>query len=249
MEFATIAVEDGIAMVNMKRGNVNAINAAMIREYQQAFKGLEDDASVRAIILTGQRNFFSFGFDIPEFLEYTEDEFTEFLILFTQFYTDIYVLPKPIIAALNGHTIAGGCMIALACDYRLMSSVKAKIALNEITFGASILAGSVEMLRACVGDRRAEKVLYTGNLYSPEEALELGLVDQIVSPETLLEEARAVALEHAMKDSEAFGSMKRLLRQPARERMIAREKVSIREFVRIWYSEATWSNLKNIEIR
>jgi 3,2-trans-enoyl-CoA isomerase len=249
MQFATVTVEEGIATVLMQRGKVNAINEAMVLEYQRTFKALEGDASVRTIILTGHKSFFSFGFDIPEFLEYSRDDFAEFLTQFTQFYTDLYIFPKPVIAALNGHTIAGGCMIALACDDRLMAGGKAKIALNEITFGASILAGSVEMLRACVGDRRAEMVLYSGNLFTPPEALELGLIDQIVPQEILLEEARTVALEHAMKDPVAFSSIKRVLRRPTWARMVASEKASIQEFIRIWYSESTWKKLQNIEIR
>lgn len=139
-------------------------------------------------------------------------------------------------------------MLATACDYRLMVSGKAKISLNEITFGSSVLAGSVEMLRFCAGSRNAQSILYSGAMYSAEEALALRLVDQVSSEAALVEDARTVALEFAQKDSSAFRGIKLLLRKPVAERMIKTEKDSILEFADIWYSEETWQKLKKIEI-
>jgi len=160
----------------------------------------------------------------------------------------LFLFPKPIVAALNGHTIAGGCMLATACDFRLMVTGKAKISLNEITFGAPVLAGSVEMLKYCVGSRNAQSILYSGAMYSAEEAIQLGLVDQVSSEDALTEDAIKVAQELAQKDSSAFRCTKHLLRKPAVEEMIKREKDAILEFVDIWYSEQTWENLKAIKI-
>ena len=139
-------------------------------------------------------------------------------------------------------------MLATACDFRLMVTGKAKISLNEITFGSAVLAGSVEMLKYCVGSRNAQSILYSGAMYSAEEAFQLGLVDQVSSEDTLKEDARKVAQEFAQKDSSAFRCTKHLLRQPAAEEMIKREKDAILEFVDIWYSEQTWENLKAIKI-
>ncbi|MGW8222025.1 MAG: enoyl-CoA hydratase/isomerase family protein [Syntrophobacteria bacterium] len=241
--------KDGeIATATLSRGKVNALNEPMVEELTKSFEDLAIDNAVKSIIFTGTGKFFSFGFDVPEFLSYPKDDFVRYLEKFTKLYTDVFLFPKPVVAALNGHTIAGGCMLATACDFRLMVTGKARISLNEITFGAPVPAGSVEMLRYCVGSRHAQSILYSGAMYSAEQAFELGLVDQVSSEDALAEDARKVAQELAQKDSSAFRTTKHLLRKPVAEQMIKREKDAILEFVDIWYSEQTWENLKEIEI-
>lgn len=248
MEFLSVSKEDGLATITMRRGKVNAFNESMIEEISNCFADLETDGSVRAIIFRGTGKFFSFGFDIPGFLSYSKDEFIRYLTKFTGLYTRIFLYPKPVVAALNGHTIAGGCMLALACDHRVMASGKARISLNEITFGSSVFAGSVEMLRWLVGERSAESILLTGGMYSAEEARHLGLVDEVADDIHLLERAGKAADDLARKDPAAFKSIKWLLRKPIAEKMTAGEESSILEFVDIWYSEQTWKKLQEIKI-
>jgi len=248
MSSVFISKDDGIATVTLSRGKVNALNEPMIEQLNSYFMDLENDETVKAIILTGQGNFFSFGFDIPEFLSYSKDSFIKCLSKFTDLYTYVFLFPKPVIALLNGHTMAGGCMLAIACDYRIMVSGKAKVSLNEIGFGSSVLAGSVEMLKYCAGQKNAQSIIYSGAMYSAEEASQLGLVDQISSQENLTEDAMKIARNLAKKDNAAFRSIKDLLRKPVAEEMIKKEKRVIREFVDIWYSEETWKNLEEIKI-
>ena len=248
MSFMQVSKDGEIATVTLNRGKVNALIEPMVEVLIEAFQNLEKDDTVNSVILTGTGKFFSFGFDVPEFLNYSKSDFIRYLEKFTNFYTYLFLFPKPIVAALNGHTIAGGCMLATACDFRLMVTGKAKISLNEITFGSPVLAGSVEMLKYCVGSRNAQSIVYSGAMYSAEEAFKLGLVDQVSSENVLTEDARKVAQEFAQKDSSAFRGIKHLLRQPAAEEMIKREKDAILEFVDIWYSEQTWENLKAIKI-
>jgi len=240
---------DEVAVIALERGRVNALNPSVVRELDGRLEEMEKDGAVRALVLTGTGKFFTFGFDIPEFLSYSKAEFTRFLVGFTDLYRRILLFPKPVVAGLNGHTIAGGCMLALACDRRVMALGKGKISLNEIGFGASVFAGCVEMLRACVGGRTAEAVLFSGDMYAAEEALRLGLVDRTAPPEEL----PAAAVEEARRlgglDGRAFRSIKTLLRGPVGEEIRRREAASIREFVEIWYSEETWAKLRKIEIR
>jgi enoyl-CoA hydratase/carnithine racemase len=241
--------KDGeIATVTLNRGKVNALNEPMVEEITKSFEDLETDNEVKSIVFTGSGKFFSFGFDVPEFLSYPKSDFIRYLEKFSNLYTYVFRLPKPIVAALNGHTIAGGCMLATACDLRLMVTGKARISLNEITFGAPVFAGCLEMLRYCVGSRNAQSIVYSGAMYSAEQALQLGLVDRVSSEDDLAEDARKVAQELAQKDSSAFRCTKHLLRKPVAEQMIKREKDAILEFVDIWYSEQTWENLKEIKI-
>jgi enoyl-CoA hydratase/carnithine racemase len=248
MEFVQTSMGEGIVKVALSRGKVNALNEQMVVEISSCFRELVDDHSVRAIILTGVGKFFSFGFDIPEFLTYSKESFAQYLTKFTDLYTYLFLYPKPVIAALNGHAIAGGCMLVTACDYRIIVSEKAKISLNEISFGSSLLAGSVEMLKFCVGGKNAERIIYSGAMYSAEEAYQLGLIDQIISERNLEVETKKIAQHYASKNSETFKSIKRLIRKPVAEEMAKREKESIREFVEIWYSENTWKNLHEIKI-
>ena len=248
MSFVHVSKDGEIATVTLSRGKVNALKEPMVEEITKFLQDLATDNEVKSIIFTGSGKFFSFGFDVPEFLDYSKNDFIRFLEKFTDFYTYLFLFPKPVVAALNGHAIAGGCMLATACDFRLMVTGKAKISLNEITFGASVLAGSVEMLRYCAGSRNAQSILYGGAMYSAEEAFQLGLVDQISTEDTLAEDAKKVAQKLAQKDSSAFRSIKHLLRKPVAQQMIKREKDAILEFVDIWYSEQTWENLKEIKI-
>lgn len=248
MHYVEVESRDGMATVTLNRGKVNALNNQVVDELRNCLKKLEADHNIKAVILTGSDKFFSFGFDVPEFLSFTKEAFTEYLTNFTGLYTYLFLYPKPVVAALNGHTIAGGCMLALACDFRVMVAGKSKISLNEIAFGSSVFAGSTEMLRFWTGSTIAAEILYSGSMYSAEKAMDLGLVHEVSTEAHLMTRAKRIASDLASKQAPTFGSIKSLLRKPIADDMIKREPASIREFVDIWYSEQTWSNLQDIRI-
>jgi 3,2-trans-enoyl-CoA isomerase len=249
METLRIERSGELASVILCRGKVNALNPQLVHELSGALRELAQDRGVRALILTGSGPFFSFGFDIPEFLGYSKESFTRYLESFTALYTELFLFPKPVVAALNGHTIAGGFMLAMACDHRIMVTGKAKIALNEISFGSTVFAGSTEILKFWVGAAAATRILYSGGLYTAEEARALGLVHEVTAPEELAAAARTVAEELGRRDPTAFSSIKMLLRRRVAEEARRREADSIREFVEIWYSPQTWEKLQDIKIR
>ncbi len=248
MIFVRQRIQEGIAEVRLERGKVNALNEQVVDELSRCFRDLAADSSAQAILLTGSGKFFSFGFDVPEFMEAPKEAFARYLEKFTALYRDLFAHPKPVVAAINGHAVAGGCMLATACDARVMASENAKIGLNEIGFGSSLFAGSLALVRFWIGERRAQDVVYSGALYPAEQALVLGLVDAIVPGVTLLDEARRRLHELADKPPAAFRSIKLLLRQPVLEEMQRREAASIREFVEIWYSAETRRRLERIKI-
>ena len=248
MEFVQLQKRDGIATLTLARGKVNAINGPLVDQMREQLKSLKHDPEVKAIILTGAGKFFSFGFDVPEFLSFDKAQFARFLIGFTDLYTYLFTYPKPVVAALNGHTIAGGCMLALACDYRVMVTGKARISLNELSFGASVFAGITEMLRFTVGSANAAKVLYSGSMYSAEEAKGIGLIDEVIAEQDLMGAVFKMASALGSKYPPAFAGVKSLLRKNIAEDIMRRQPDSIREFVDIWYSEHTWANLRNIKI-
>lgn len=249
MSLIDIHRQAGVATLALRHGKVNAINDELIRELRARLDDLLVDTGSHSLVLTGQGKFFSFGLDLREILPLSEEACLRFLTDFTALYTRMYNYPKPIVAAVNGHAVAGGCMLALACDRRIMASGNVKIGLNEITFGSSVFAGSAEMLQACVGERHAETILTSGDLYAPEQALALGLVDRVVAPEALSSACVDEACMYGSRHADAFASLKRLLRGPVVERMRRREADALREFVKIWYSEATRAQLAKIDIR
>jgi Delta3-Delta2-enoyl-CoA isomerase len=220
MDFVHFSTNDGIAEARLKRGKVNALNEQVVEEIHECFQRLAADPDIGAVIFTGDGPF------IPEFLSYSKESFSRFLNRFTNLYTYLFTYPKPLVAALNGHAIAGGCMLALACDYRVMVSEKAKISLNEISFGSSVFAGSVAMLKFLVGGKNAHAVLYDGAMYSAQTASQLGLIDQVSADEKLVGDAREVARRLAAKDAAAFRSIKSLLRAAVADEM-ARKRNSL----------------------
>ncbi len=249
MDFVRLSESEGIAEVRLERGKVNALNGQVVRELGACFRQVAEARAIRAAILTGTGKFFSFGFDIPEFLSCSKEAFAEYLVEFTTLCRELFSHPKPLVAALNGHAVAGGCMLAAACDARVMVGGKAKIGLNEIGFGSSVFAGSVRMLAYWVGERRAQRILFGGDLHTADEAKELGLVDAVAGEADLPEAARRAARQLADKDPAAFRSIKGLLRRHLADDMVVPDAASIREFVDIWYSEATWRRLQDITIR
>jgi enoyl-CoA hydratase len=249
MTFVHLEVRHGLASVRLERGKVNALNEQVVDELSRCLRDLEADPAVRGTLLTGTGKFFSFGFDIPQFLGVPREEFARYLRKFTTLYRELFFHPRPVVAALNGHAVAGGCKLATACDARVMARENAKIGLNEIGFGSSLFAGSLEVLRFCVGDRRAQEIAYTGALYGAEQALALGLVDATVDGASVVEEAGRRLDALAARSPRAFGGIKRLLRQPVMEEMQRREEASIREFVDVWYSAVTRAELAKIQIR
>lgn len=248
MDYIKTSISKGIAIVVISRGKVNALNRQVVEELRVTLEGLKNDPSVRAVVLTGQGKFFSFGFDIPEFLPYGKQEFTDYLVLFTDLYAYMFLYPKPLIAGLNGHAIAGGCMLALACDKRIMATGGAKISLNEIRFGSTVFFGSVELLRFWLGNMGAREVLFSGAMYAAEEAKALGLIDELAAEGEVMSAAMRTAIELGEKPDAAFADIKLLLRGLVVQRMRLNEKDSIDRFIEIWYSDRTRENLKNIKI-
>jgi len=248
MQHLILNNREGITTVRLQRGKVNALNESVIDELTACFREIAADGNTRTVILTGTGKFFTFGFDIPEFLAYGREDFLRYLTKFTDFYHDLFIFPKPVVAALNGHTIAGGCMIAIACDYRIMVTGKARISLNEINFGSSLFAGSVDIMKLWMGQKNAETAVYTGAMYSAEEACQLGLVHRVTTEADLEREAREIAGQFASRESAPFQSIKNLLRKPMAAEIKRKERDSLIEFVDIWYSENTWKNLQEKRI-
>ncbi|MCP4295547.1 MAG: enoyl-CoA hydratase/isomerase family protein [Proteobacteria bacterium] len=249
MDYINSKSSGGITTLEMNRGKVNALNEILLKELSDEITRLEKDDDTQAIIITGEGKFFSFGFDIPEIYKYDKTRFTDYIINFTKLFSKIFIYPKPIIAALNGHTIAGGCVLAIACDQRIMADNNSKISMNELSFGSSVMTGIVEILRFATGGQNASKILLSGEMFTAQNALEMNLIDEIVPEDLLIERSQEIAKKMGSMSQPGFSSIKNLLRRPVVDQFDRDEGGSISEFVDIWYSEEVRNNLKNITIR
>lgn len=249
MQYVAITAADPLATVTLSRGKVNAVNQSVVNELRSAFERLESAPDTRAVILTGRGSFFSFGFDVPELYDLPPDDFTAFLRSFADLCRCLFAFPKPVVAAINGHAVAGGCILATVCDRRIMVPGKARLALNELTFGSTIFQTAIELMRYWVGSRTAEDVIFSGRMFSAEQARAIGLVDTVAGPEQLLPLAAEAASALVSHNPESFAHAKSILRQPVLETMAARDEASIKRFVEIWYSPAVRELLKGITIR
>lgn len=249
MSYIDLNIAEEIATITIHRPPVNALNDQVVEELSGVLDIVESPETIRSIVFTGKGSFFSFGFDVPGFMSYTRDDFEQYLLRYSNLIKRIFIFPKPVIAALNGHTVAAGTVLALACDHRIMQSGKAKIALNEMTFGSTVFSSVTEPLKYAVGQKRAEQILYSGQMYSAGDALSLGLVDMITAEDEFEKAVSECAGDFALKDTASFASVKRMLRHETLNNIEKVENETISEFVDIWYSESTRKNLEKIEIR
>ncbi|MEW6016409.1 MAG: enoyl-CoA hydratase/isomerase family protein [Candidatus Zixiibacteriota bacterium] len=248
MKYLYYEKSEKLAVVTLARGKVNAIDREVIDEFSELFSRLSREPDIRSAIITGQGKFFSFGFDVPLLYDYSPQDFTQFLRAFCRMYREIFLFPKPLVAAINGHAVAGGCILALMADYRIMTESNGKMALNEVTFGAALFAGAVEMLRYAVGNKNAAELLLSGKMFTPQEAQNLGLVDYLVPEPELAAAAQRKAEEMGRYYGPNYAALKGLLRYPIVEEWSRREEDSIQKFVEIWYSPETRAKTREIKI-
>ncbi|MDR2132343.1 MAG: enoyl-CoA hydratase/isomerase family protein [Clostridiales Family XIII bacterium] len=186
--------ENSVSIVYLNRpGSLNALNSAMIAELEKAFEALCADPQVKAVVITGEKNFAA-GADITNMVELTPEEARVFS--FSAVYNKIASCPKPVIAAIEGFALGGGMELALCCDIRIAAS-GAKMGFPEINLGIFPGAGSTQRLPRLIGPSKSKKLIFTGAVVRGEEALSIGLVD--VLAENPLEEALKLAGELAGK--------------------------------------------------
>ena len=182
-----------IGVITMCRGVTNAIHPNLISGLDAALDQIESVSDVRGIVLTGGEKFFSIGFDLPYLLTLPEPEFASFYRSFNQFCLKLFRFRLPVVAALGGHATAGGCILALCCDYRLIAEGRKLIGLNEVKLGLPVPFPADRMLHALIGTRHARQVLERGSFYEPPAALDLGLVDKLGGLQDAIDRAAEIA--------------------------------------------------------
>jgi enoyl-CoA hydratase len=223
-----------VAIVRLAHGKANAMSIELCEELTKRLKAV-NASSARATIIVGSGRMFSAGVDLPYVREFLPALCTMFATVFTH--------PKPIVAAVNGHAIAGGCVLACACDKRLMARDAGRIGVTELLVGVPFPAIAMEIMRGAAAPQHFENLLFGGATYTPEEASGLGLVDEVVAPDALLERAVAAAQTLAALSPSAFALTKRQTRQPALERL--QRDGTEAEVTQIWTAPETLERIRD----
>jgi enoyl-CoA hydratase/carnithine racemase len=191
---------DDVAVLRLAKGVTNPLNLALIRELSGALEEVRERSDVRGVVLTGSNNkFFSIGFDLPELIELSEEDFLVFYREFNQLCVDLYALPKPTVAGITGHAVAGGCILALCCDYRFIAEGHKLLGVNEVKLGVPVPYPGDCILRHLVDSRNSREILLKGEFYEPEESLEMGMADRILP----IEEVVPASIRHVR----SFGAL------------------------------------------
>jgi 3,2-trans-enoyl-CoA isomerase len=245
MGFISVDESDKILTLDFVRYPVNAINHQFLLELNDVLDNYQDSSNSSVVVFSGSDlKFFSFGLDIPEYLTLDRSDLKDSLNLLVSTCNKIYQYPKITISKINGHATGGGCMIALSTDFRYMADGKSKIALNEINIGLSLFSSTIQILKSVVGVQNAKTILYSGKMFSPYEAKDLGLVDLIYDSDDLVEKN---ILSYATKDLEAIKDLKKSLNIFDQSALLdTDEKLEL--FLDIFYSDTTQEILKKIKI-
>lgn len=186
-------VKDDIAFITINRPKaLNALNTDTLRELVSAIKEVQMDKEIKAAIITGEGRAFVAGADIAQMKDLTTVEGRDMTILGQRIFDKIENIDKPVIAAVNGFALGGGCELAMACDIRIASE-KAKFGQPEVNLGIIPGYGGTQRLPRLVGKGMAKYLIYTGEMIDAAEAYRIGLVQKVVAPEELIDKAVDVA--------------------------------------------------------
>jgi len=208
-----LVIENGIGVVTIDRQEVlNALDDEILAGLEEAFLALGRDPSVRAVILTGAGKAFVAGADIKAMAAFTPVEARSFAQRGQRIFTLIEDHPHPVIAAINGYALGGGCELAMTCDIRIASE-KAKAGQPEANLGVLPGFGGTQRLARILGRSAAKYLLFTGEVVSAARGLELGLFNEVVAPENLMPRCMEIAAAIAAKAPLAVSSVKRAVNE------------------------------------
>ncbi|MCK5913181.1 MAG: enoyl-CoA hydratase/isomerase family protein [Desulfuromusa sp.] len=188
MKTLLVEQKESIAIIRLQRPScLNAVNTQMLAELQQQFTELQADETVKGILLTGAGGHFAAGVDLQEIRHFTPLEAINFAETGQQLCSLIESFPRPVLAAVSGYVLGAGLEVALACDY-ILADVTAQFGFRELCYGVLPAFGGTQRLPRLVGKARAKEMLFTGEMISAEEALRIGLVNQLFPQESLLDD-------------------------------------------------------------
>jgi enoyl-CoA hydratase len=233
---------NSVVLLRLDRAKVNALDLELCEALTQSLEEVEK-SSAKAIVLTGTGATFSAGVDLFRLLEGGQDYALKFVPALTSVLERLFLFPKPVVAALNGNAIAGGCVIACACDYKIAVKGDARIGVPEVLVGVPFPPLAFEIVRFAANPRYLPEITYFGRYYDMEEGLRRGLVDETVSTDKLFSRAFEIATKLSEIPADTFRLVKRQLREPYLA-TVERLKIRDEEILKVWCSEKTHSTIR-----
>ncbi|MFQ5629008.1 MAG: enoyl-CoA hydratase/isomerase family protein [bacterium] len=234
-------VQGNIVVLQMTYGKVNAMDIEFCEALFNSFQE-EEKSAAKAVVLTGNGAIFSAGVDLFRVLSEDKHYTLRFLGVFADLLKKLFTFSKPIIAAINGHAIAGGCVLACACDYRIMAADSGKIGIPELLVGVPFPSLAMHILQTAIPQQHLHKLIYSGTTLAPDDAIRKGLIDETAPADKLIEEANGIAKKYGTLSASAFGATKRLLRDAD---FIAENKELLdQETLDIWTSNETRERIR-----
>ena len=232
-----------VTTVAFSHGKVNALDVELLRAVEAAFRERAGDG--RPIVLTGQGSAFSAGVDLYRLVDSGPDYVREFMPALSDSFLAVFEHPAPVVAAINGHALAGGCIYASACDVRMAATGSATMGVTELLVGVPFPATPLEIMRHAVGDAVASHLVFTGRRVGVEEAYRIGLVHELVAPEDLLEAATAEARRLGSLEQTPYRLAKATLRRESLERIERDRREQDPDVDGIWTSEPTAAAIRS----
>lgn len=214
-----IEMTDNIAVLRIDRPAANAIDLDTAGEFANALSSLVERNDIGAVIVTGAGKCFSAGLDLKVIPTYDRSRQQAMVMEINRLFGRLYDLPFPTIAAVNGHAIAGGVILTLACDYRIGAEGDYKLGLAEMRVGVPFPVAALAIVQSELSHKAARLMVLTARNLNPREALSYGVLDELQPPELLLDRAMEVAREMATLPRATYARIKRDLRAHARSRV------------------------------
>ncbi len=237
----TVEMRGDVMVLRMEHGKANALDLELLQALAARLDEIESSAT--ALVLTGRGSIFSAGVDLFRLLDGGGGYLDRFLPALDGALRRLFTLPRPAVAAVNGHAIAGGCILALACDHRILADGPGRLGVPEQQVGVPFPALPLEIVRAALAPHHAQEAITTGRTYAASEALARGFADELVPPDRLLDRACEVAAALGAIPAPTFALTKRQLRRPALRR--AEEQADLApEVAAIWAAESTQRTIR-----
>lgn len=223
-----VTEDDGVAVLTLHHGPVNALDLELLSAVPETLAAV---AEARAVVVVGSGRCFSAGVDLKRIAEGGAPYVAKFLPALSAAAFALFEHPRPVVAAVNGHALAGGCVLAAACDLRIMSG--GTIGLTELAAGVPFPTVPLEVMRHAVGPA-TDRLVLTGGRLEPEQAAAIGLIHEIVEPEELMPAALRHAARLAAAPPGVYALSKSQLHRPARERIDVGQSYDEEHIERIW---------------
>jgi len=244
MSTIQVEIKDGIGTIRLAGPRGNAMSEALVTDLSSALRTVGGEPSVRVVLLTsGHPKLFCPGLDLISLSAFERAEMGAYMVNFAALLTDLFALKKPVVAAVNGAAIAGGCLLALTADWRIAKR-GAAMGLNEVKVGVPLPWSAVMLLRAAARASALSEVALLGRNFEGEAAVAAGLAHEIAEADAFDSVVAERLAEFAEKDAYAFGVTKGYLRRAAVTSMRDRETALLDEFLDGWFSEGTQERIR-----